>query len=93
MAARLLWLTVGLGAGVGGSGIVRGVVAVPCPACAAEQRLEGQQVNASNRDPNTSSGQDVQGIVHPQVHQTSPPGRRSRSPRRPAAGPGTARSR
>jgi hypothetical protein len=64
----LLWLTVGLGAGVGGSGIGRGVVAVRCPACAAEQRPKGQQAHASNRDPNTSSGQYVQGIMHPQVH-------------------------
>ena len=39
-----------------------------CPACAAEQRPEGQQDDASDRDPDTSSGQDVQGIVHPQVH-------------------------
>ena len=32
----LLWLTVGLGAGVGGLGIGRGVVVVRCPACPAE---------------------------------------------------------
>ena len=59
------WLTVGPGAGLGDPGIRRGVVAVRCPACAAEQRLEGQQDHASHRHPDTSSGQDVQGIVHP----------------------------
>ena len=59
------WLTVGPGAGLGGPGIRRGVVAVRCPACTAEQRLEGQQDHASHRHPDTSSGQDVQGIVHP----------------------------
>ena len=59
------WLTVGPGAGLGGPGIRRGVVAVRCPGCAAEQRLEGQQDHASHSHPDTSSGQDVQGIVHP----------------------------
>ncbi len=59
------WLTVGPGAGLGGPGIRRGVVAVRCPACAAEQCLEGQQDHASHCHPDTSSGQDVQGIVHP----------------------------
>jgi hypothetical protein len=59
------WLTVGPGAGLGGPGIRQGVVAVRGPACAAEQRLEGQQDHASHCHPDTSSGQDVQGIVHP----------------------------
>jgi len=59
------WLTVGPGAGLGGQGIRRGVVAVRCPACTVEQRLEDQQDHASHRHPDTSSGQDVQGIVHP----------------------------
>jgi len=61
------WLTVGPGAGLGGPGIRRGVVAVRCPACMAEQRPEGQQDHGSHRHPDTSSGQDVQGIVHPQI--------------------------
>ncbi len=52
----------------GGPGIRRGVVAVRCPACAAEQRLEGQQDHACHCHPDPSPGQDVQGIVHPQVH-------------------------
>ncbi len=59
------WLTVGPGAGLGGPGIRRGVVAVRCPACAAEQCLEGQQDHASHCHSDTSSGQDVQRIVHP----------------------------
>ena len=59
------WLTVGPGVGLGGPGIRRGVVAVRCPACTAEQRLQGQQGHASHCHPDTSSGQDVQGIVHP----------------------------
>ncbi len=59
------WLTVGSGVGLGGPGIRRGVVAVRCPACAAQQRREGQQDHASGCHPDTSSGQDVQGIVHP----------------------------
>ena len=59
------WLTVGPGAGLGGAGIRRGVVAVRGPACTAEQCLQGQQDHASHRHPDTSSGQDVQGIVHP----------------------------
>jgi len=53
--------------GLGGPGIRRGVVAVRCPACMAEQRPEGQQDHGSHRHPDTSSGQDVQGIVHPQI--------------------------
>jgi hypothetical protein len=65
MIPLVSWLTVGPGAGLGGPGIRRGVVAVRCPACTVEQRLEGQQDHASHRHPDTSSGQDVQGIVHP----------------------------
>ena len=64
-APLVLWLTVGPWAGLGGPGIRRGVVAVRCPAWAAEQSLEGQQDHASHGHPDTSSGQDVQGIVDP----------------------------
>ena len=60
-----VWLTVWSGAGLGGPSIRRGVVAVRCPACTEEQRLEGQQDHASHCHPDTSSGEDVQGTVHP----------------------------
>jgi hypothetical protein len=61
VAGRRLSREGGSGPTPGAPGIGCGVVAVRCPARAAEQRPEGQQGDASNRDPNASSGQDVQG--------------------------------
>src|SRR6185312_13854391 len=45
-----------------------GVVTVRCSACAAEQCPERQQYHSCRRHADTCSAQDVQGIVHPQVH-------------------------
>lgn len=45
-----------------------GVVTVRCPACAAEQCPERQQYHTCRGHADTCSAQDVQGIVHPQVH-------------------------